>query len=275
MFEYEKGKTLKRFKEDYNITSFVTSKYEENKGKVNIFVKEMQSIYKDRVKNEIRKHNDINEDINFLQETDYIYRPVQENIISAYENETPVSEKKTPGQRKKNVLDWVEELVIAVVIIGVVFTFFFRIITVTGNSMAPNYSDGDRVLVTGAALGVEQGDVVVVVNVLEEPIIKRVIATEGQVVDFDLDTRAVLVDGQPVDETQFGLENGITDLPYSSFEVLEFPQTVPEGCVFVLGDNRSVSEDSRYQRVGMIDTRNILGKALVRIFPLDRIGLAQ
>ena len=116
---------------------------------------------------------------------------------------------------------------------------------------------------------------VVVVNVLEEPIIKRVIATEGQVVDFDPDTRAVLVDGQPVDETQFGLENGITDLPYSSFEVLEFPQTVPEGCVFVLGDNRSVSEDSRYQRVGMIDTRNILGKALVRIFPLDRIGLAQ
>lgn len=189
--------------------------------------------------------------------------------------ETPVSEKKTPGQRKKNVLDWVEELVIAVVIIGVVFTFFFRIITVTGNSMAPNYSDGDRVLVTGAALGVEQGDVVVVVNVLEEPIIKRVIATEGQVVDFDPDTRAVLVDGQPVDETQFGLENDITDLPYSSFEVLEFPQTVPEGCVFVLGDNRSVSEDSRYQRVGMIDTRNILGKALVRIFPLDRIGLAQ
>ena len=189
--------------------------------------------------------------------------------------ETPVSEKKTPGQRKKNVLDWVEELVIAVVIIGVVFTFFFRIITVTGNSMAPNYSDGDRVLVTGAALGVKQGDVVVVVNVLEEPIIKRVIATEGQVVVFDPDTRAVLVDGQPVDETQFGLENGITDLPYSSFEVLEFPQTVPEGCVFVLGDNRSVSEDSWYQRVGMIDTRNILGKALVRIFPLDRIGLAQ
>ena len=85
----------------------------------------------------------------------------------------------------------------------------------------------------------------------------------------------LLQDGQPVDETQFGLENGITDLPYSSFEVLEFPQTVPEGCVFVLGDNRSVSEDSRYQRVGMIDTRNILGKALVRIFPLDRIGLAQ
>ena len=186
--------------------------------------------------------------------------------------ETPVSEKKTPGQRKKNVLDWVEELVIAVVIIGVVFTFFFRIITVTGNSMAPNYSDGDRVLVTGAALGVEQGDVVLVVNVLEEPIIKRVIATEGQVVDFDPDTRAVLVDGQPVDETQFGLENGITDLPYSSFEVLEFPQTVPEGCVFVLGDNRQNSKDSRFAEVGMVDCRNILGKVVFNLYPFSKLG---
>lgn len=115
MFEYEKGKTLKRFKEDYNITSFVTSKYEENKGKVNIFVKEMQSIYKDRVKNEIRKHNDINEDINFLQETDYIYRPVQENIISAYENETQTREKPKVIDFLKNkiyhLLERIENLI--------------------------------------------------------------------------------------------------------------------------------------------------------------------
>ena len=83
------------------------------------------------------------------------------------------------------------------------------------------------------------------------------------------------VDGEAVDETAFGLSNHITDLPYASFEVLEFPQTVPEGCVFVLGDNRSVSEDSRYQRVGMIDRRNILGKAVLRLFPLNRIGLAN
>lgn len=179
------------------------------------------------------------------------------------------------GKAVRTILEWTEEIVLAVVLIAVVFTFVCRVVTVTGTSMVPSFHEGDRVLVVNDFNGVEQGDVVVIVNVLEEPIIKRVIATEGQVVDFDPDTRAVLVDGQPVDETQFGLENGITDLPYSSFEVLEFPQTVPEGCVFVLGDNRSVSEDSRYQRVGMIDTRNILGKALVRIFPLDRIGLAQ
>ena len=110
------------------------------------------------------------------------------------------------------------------------------------------------------------------VNVLDEPIIKRVIATEGQTVDFDYEAGAVLVDGQPVDETQFGLENGITEEPYSSFELLEFPQTVPEGCVFVLGDNRAVSEDSRYLDVGMIDTRNILGKAVFHLLPLKSLG---
>ena len=93
IFESDKGQTLKKFKEDYNITSFVTNKYEENKGKVYIFVKEMQSIFKERLRNEVKKHNYINEDVNFLKETDYIYRPVQEKILSDYEKETKTREK--------------------------------------------------------------------------------------------------------------------------------------------------------------------------------------
>lgn len=165
----------------------------------------------------------------------------------------------------KTVLEWAEELVIAVVIITLAFTFLFRIITVTGTSMVPNYNNGDRVLIINGK-NVKQGDVVVITNVLDEPIIKRVIATEGQTVDFDYASKSVLVDGEAVDETEFGLQNGITDLPYTSFELLEFPQKVPEGCVFVLGDNRAVSEDSRYRIVGMVDKRNILGKAVLRLF---------
>lgn len=93
IFESDKGQTLKKFKKDYNITSFVTNKYEENKGKVYIFVKEMQSIFKERLRNEVKKHNYINEDVNFLKETDYIYRPVQEKILSDYEKETKTREK--------------------------------------------------------------------------------------------------------------------------------------------------------------------------------------
>lgn len=164
------------------------------------------------------------------------------------------------------VLEWLEELVIAVVIIAVVFTFFCRVITVTGTSMVPNYNDGDRVLVTSFG-GISQGDVVVITNVLDEPIIKRVIATEGQLVDFDYETGTVYVDHKAVDETEFGLQNGITKEPYTSFELLTFPQTVPEGCLFVLGDNRAVSEDSRYKVVGMVDERNVLGKAMLHLFP--------
>ena len=90
---------------------------------------------------------------------------------------------------------------------------------------------------------------------------------------FTVGKGTVLVDGQVVDETQFGLENGITGEPFSSFQLLEFPQTVPEGCVFGLGDNRAVSEDSRYQDVGMIDKRNILGKAVLHLFPFQNFGL--
>ncbi len=180
------------------------------------------------------------------------------------------SPPKEPGKVVKTVLEWGEELVMAVVLIAVVFTFFFRIITVTGTSMVPNYNNGDRVLVAGTPFGVKQGDVVVITNVLEEPIIKRVIATEGQTVDFNAQSRSVLIDGKLLNESQFGLESGITDLPYSSFEILEFPAVVPKGCVFVLGDNREVSEDSRYKIVGMIDERNILGKAVFKIFPFGK-----
>lgn len=188
--------------------------------------------------------------------------------------------RRNPPGRKRGIpisvlLDWTEELVVAIVLIAAVFTFCFRVITVSGTSMVPNYADGDRILMVNRFTPPKQGDVVVIINVLQDPIIKRVIATQGQTVDFDYEKKAVLVDGQAVDETAFGLENGITEYPYASFQLLEFPQTVPEGCIFVLGDNRAVSEDSRYQVVGMVDQRDVLGKALFRVFPLRRIGPAR
>ncbi len=169
-------------------------------------------------------------------------------------------------------LDWVEELSIALVLIAAAFTFCFRVITVSGTSMVPNFEDGDRILVVHSFSEPRPGDVVVIVNVLEEPIIKRVVATEGQTVDFDYAAGAVLIDGRPLDETAFGLENGITEYPYTSFELLDFPQTVPKGCVFVLGDNRAVSEDSRYQVIGMVDRRDVLGKAVFHLFPPRGLG---
>ena len=153
-----------------------------------------------------------------------------------------------------------------------VFTFLFRLITVSGTSMQPNFMDGDRVMVSMIGNSYKTGDVIVAVNVLDDPIIKRVIATEGQTVRIDYEAGVVYVDDQPVDETRFGLENGITRAVYTSLEKTELPATVPEGCVFVLGDNRRVSEDSRYAEVGMIDVRNVLGKAVLFVSPVSKFG---
>lgn len=180
-----------------------------------------------------------------------------------------------PAKGIKTLYEWLEEIVIALTLVILVFTFLFRVVTVTGESMLPNFVEGQKLIVTNLGHSVEQGTVVVITNVLNEPIIKRVIATGGQTVDIDYETGVVYVDGEAVDETQFGLENGITTRPYSTLEAMVFPQTVPEGCVFVLGDNRSVSKDSRYTEVGMVDTRHILGEAVFTLYPFDRFGVIE
>ncbi|MCI9257643.1 signal peptidase I [Oscillospiraceae bacterium 42-9] len=185
---------------------------------------------------------------------------------------TPEKIERPPLFRTAAVLEWLEELTAAVVFIAVVFTFLVRVVTVSGTSMVPNYQDQDRLLVAGCWGGPRQGDVVVLLGVLKEPIIKRVIATAGQTVSFDEEAGVVLVDGQPVDDTQFGLENGCTYLPFGSPDRMEFPQTVPPGCIFVLGDNRMVSEDSRFRAVGMVDERHILGRAVFRLYPAESLG---
>lgn len=180
-----------------------------------------------------------------------------------------------PAKGVKTLYEWLEEIVIALTLVILVFTFLFRVVTVTGESMLPNFVEGQKLIVTNLGHSVEQGTVVVITNVLNEPIIKRVIATEGQTVDIDYETGTVYVDGEAVDETRFGLENGITTRPYSTLEAMVFPQTVPEGCVFVLGDNRGVSKDSRYTEVGMVDTRHILGEAVFTLYPFDRFGVIE
>ena len=180
--------------------------------------------------------------------------------------------QQAPRPRRESLLEWVEVIVTSVVFVTILLTFVARIITVDGSSMSPTYENGDRVLVTGLAGPAEQGDVVVLVNVLEEPIIKRVVATGGQTVDFDESLGELVVDGRPVAGETYRIDNGITSVPDFPGEVLEFPQTVPEGCVFVLGDNRMNSKDSRFTEVGMVDRRNILGKVVFNLYPFSKLG---
>lgn len=186
-------------------------------------------------------------------------------------NETGISQGGSSFVR--SILEWTETIVMAVILVAVVFTFIARVITVDGRSMEPTYYNGDRVLVTNLAGSAQQGDIVIVVGALDEPIIKRVVATEGQTVDFDPQSGEVMVDGKILPGSVFGIEDGITYVPDIPGQVLEFPQTVPEGCVFVLGDNRDNSTDSRFQDVGMVDCRNILGKVVFNLFPFSKAGL--
>ena len=165
-------------------------------------------------------------------------------------------------------LDWIETIVMAFVIVTVVFTFAARVVTVDGASMEPNYYDGDRVLVTSLAGEAKAGDVVIIVHALEETLIKRVVATEGQVVDFDNELGELIVDGQVVNGEVYGTRNGITFAPENVGDTMDFPQTVPEGCVFVLGDHRDDSTDSRKLSVGMVDRRNILGRVVFNLYPM-------
>lgn len=170
------------------------------------------------------------------------------------------------------VLDWVETIVTAFAIVTVVFTFIARVVTVDGGSMEPNYYDGDRVLVTSLAGEAQRGDVVIIVHTLDETLIKRVVATEGQVVDFDDDLGELIVDGQVVSGDVYGTRNGITFASENAGDAMEFPQTVPEGCVFVLGDHRDNSTDSRKLSVGMVDRRNILGRVVFNLYPVSKAG---
>lgn len=188
------------------------------------------------------------------------------------ENQT---ENKSSNKRVRSLFEWLEEIAVALTLVILVLTFIFRVVTVSGDSMKPSYIDGEKLIVTNLGHDLERGDVVVVTNVLDEPIIKRVIALEGQTVDIDYQTGTVYVDGEAVDESAFGLENGITTSPSSAYDPMVFPQTVPKGCVFVLGDNRSISKDSRYAEVGMIDERHILGEAVFTLYPFDRFGLVD
>ena len=179
----------------------------------------------------------------------------------------------TPEQAKKNRIRWLKifdlcsSVIAAMVIIFFVFTFLCRPTSVVGDSMLDTLRNGDW-LITTRQTEYKYGDIIIDTqpNIHDEPLVKRVIATEGQRVDINFVSGQVFVDGKELDEPY------IKELTHTSFDVT-FPVEVPEGCVFVMGDNRNRSSDSRDSGVGFIDTRYILGKAQIRILPFGEFGI--
>ena len=194
---------------------------------------------------------------------------MEQQNLSPREDDAAVAQDPQKGV-VKSCYEWMEAIIPALILIMVFFTFVIRSITVSGPSMEPTLMDQYKVWVSCVGYTPQAGDIVVVDGSgtqLDEVIVKRIIATEGQTVDIDFDNGYVYVDGQALDESAY-IENGITTQPSD----YTYPLTVPPGHLFVLGDNRAVSNDSRSSAVGMIDERYVLGKAEFVVFPFSRFG---
>lgn len=165
--------------------------------------------------------------------------------------------------------EYLETLVIAAVTVVLLCTFVFRMVRVDGESMVPTLGNGDFLISTHAFYEPDHGDIVVITqpNGISTPLIKRVVAMEGDTVDIDFDEGVVILNGQP-------LQEGYTNEPtfYEPAQALDFPLTVPPGMVFVMGDNRNHSSDSRDARIGLVDVRYIMGQTFFRLYPFNRIG---
>lgn len=176
-----------------------------------------------------------------------------------------MQEQEKQTAKGRDLYEWVQSLVGSVLVVVAIFTFVIRMMGVDGHSMLNTLQHGDRLLVVNSMLyhDYKYGDIVILRKngvFDDDPIVKRVIAVEGQTVDIDFAEGIVYVDGAALEEDY------IREPTYTA-EGTEFPLTVPEGSIFVMGDNHNGSSDSRDYRLGTVDTRYVIGKAAFLIFP--------
>lgn len=189
-------------------------------------------------------------------------------MAEEFVNEAPEELPEEQGRPGRELYEWLQMVLGCVLVAVLVFNCFARLTRVDGGSMDNTLEDGELMLVWSLGYQPKHGDIVVLNKTTtifpghseSKAIVKRVIATENQTVDIDFEEGIVYVDGTPLDEPYTYTDTNIS-------EGMVFPLTVEEGCVFLMGDNRNESMDSRDPEIGMVDEREILGKAVFLLLP--------
>lgn len=211
--------------------------------------------------------DELADELGFLEE-EFLHIPEQNTEPEAPAGPVQPSAKKEKKGKfawQKNALLYLHDFVYLLAAIILIFMLCFRVVVVSGTSMNNTLLDGDYLLLLGDVFyrNPQPGDVIVASKDSFDngaPIVKRVIATEGQEVNIDFQSGIVYVDGVALDEPY-------TLTPTNTPEGIAFPLVVEEGCIFVMGDNRNASKDSRDPEIGQIDRREILGKVIFLFFP--------
>ena len=181
------------------------------------------------------------------------------------------NDKTSPErQARREAYDWIQSLISALLICVLVFVFVIRIMDVNGASMFPTLKNGDKLLVSGLFYEPERGDIVVFKKDgydENKALVKRVIAVAGDTVNIDFEKGIVYVNGEAI-------EDYVDVLTTTKIDFVG-PMSIEENCLFVMGDNRNASTDSRDKRIGLVDKRLVIGKVLLVVYPFDSFGSVE